>query len=196
MVEMCLFEKAVVNSKLYFLFHKHKWFGISKLLDMTGHVRAKKILELGCGVGITTTFIASKFREAKVTAMDYDAGQIGIAKRKQSLANVEFVVGDAAKLDFKPRTFDVVFESLAFHHILGYEKAIREAYRVLKPGGLFYVLDTPFKSIPFSKLIWFEPVKFTRSEFVRELNKAGFIVNQNKGRFLLRLEAQKPFKPS
>lgn len=188
MAEMGRVAKMFVNSRLLYYFHR--MFGIAKLLDMSGNGKKGRILELGCGVGITTGFIASKFREAKIVAIDYES-QIELA-RKSKLPNVRFLAGVATKLQFKGNYFDAVFESFAFHHIPDYEKAIEEAYRVLKPGGKFWIIDFALKSLPFHRLVAFEPVHFTKDGFVRKLKNKGFVVTKDAGCLIFKVEAIKP----
>ncbi|MBI2175948.1 class I SAM-dependent methyltransferase [Candidatus Woesearchaeota archaeon] len=188
MVEMGYVSRLFVNSRLLHYFHK--LFGIARLLDMSGNGGLRTVLELGCGVGITTRFIASKFAKAKIVAVDYES-QIRIA-RKRNLPNVRFVAGDATKLQFNNNSFDAVFESFAFHHIPGYGKAIEEAYRVLKPGGKFWIVDFALKSLPFHWLVAFEPVHFTKREFVCKLKSNRFSVTKGEGGLIFRIEAIKP----
>lgn len=188
MVEMGYISKSVVNSRLSYFFHR--LFGIAKLLDMSGNGKERTVLELGCGAGITTGLIASKFKEAKIVAVDYES-QIRIAW-KRHLQNVRFVAGDATRLQFKANRFDAVLESFAFHHIPGYEKAIEEAYRVLKPGGKFWVIDFGLRSLPLHWLLMFEPVHFTKDIFVHKLKNKGFVVTKDAGCLIFRIEAVKP----
>lgn len=194
MTEMGFLEKAVVNSGLSRLFHK--WFGVGKLLRQIDVGRPKRILELGCGVGATTSFIAAKFNHADITALDYDERQIEVAKSRQAaakrLGNATFAVGDAANLEFKSNSFDVVFEILTFHHIPNYERAIKEVHRVLRKKGSFVVMEIAAKSInPLHRLIKFQPAEFTKEGFIRKLETAGLALTWSKGNVLFSLEAVK-----
>ena len=83
MTEMGFLEKVIANSSLTKLFHK--WLGIGKLLRQIEAGRPKRILELGCGVGTTTSFIAEKFTQADITALDYDEGQIKLQRQDRAL---------------------------------------------------------------------------------------------------------------
>lgn len=190
MAEMHIIEKIIVNSKLDLIFHK--WFGVSKLLNWAMVDHTEKILELGCGIGITTKFIAEKFNSAKIIALDYDKSQIQKAKDRQYNRNIKFIVGDATKLKFKNKSFDMVFEILAFHHIPNYEKAIAEVYRALKNGGKFILMDIPLKSInPFHKFFMLQPAEFTKKEFFGKLEEAGFVVRRSKGKIFFSVMALK-----
>lgn len=151
---MHVLEKFFVNSKVDYYFHN--FFGIQKVLEKIQFNNSGKILELGCGVGITTKFIVEKFSESHITALDYDKEQIKTAKGKNNDNNIDFVVGDATRLGFANNSFDIVFEIFAFHHIENYQKAMKEVFRVLKPDGKFIVLDIPIKSFnPFHYFFFF-----------------------------------------
>lgn len=54
--------------------------------------------------------------------------------------------GDAAALNFSDESFDAVTSICVLHHVPGYEKAISEAARVLKRGGIFMIVDFDLKA--------------------------------------------------
>lgn len=190
MVEMSNIEKLFANTWLSLLLHK--MVGLSKALDWVEPSMAKKILEIGCGVGITTKLIALRFNKAKIIALDYDKAQIDIAKKKQNVKNIRFIRGDAKSLKFKDNSFDVVFASLTFHHIPRYEESIREAYRVLKRGGKIIVVEHATKSVNlFHNLIHVQPAEFTKEEFLGKLKKAKFVVKRTEGNHIFTVEAIK-----
>ena len=66
---------------------------------------------------------------------------IRVAKEKR-IDGAEFVVSSADKLPYPDETFDIVTCSQSFHHYPYPEKAMLEAKRVLKPGGLYILSDT------------------------------------------------------
>lgn len=176
-------------------YYFHKFFGIQKVLEKIKFSKFSKILELGCGVGLTTKFIVEKFSESQITALDYDKEQIKTAREKNNNNRVDFIAGDATKLDFPDNFFDMVFEILTFHHIPNYEKAMKEVFRVLKSNGKFIVLDIPMKSLnPFHYFFFFQPAEFTRKEFIKFLEDAGFSITKNKGGLMFSIEAVKSEK--
>ena len=190
MPEMTLLEKIFVNSKLQYIYHK--WFGISRLLQFADGGQADQILELGCGIGMTTDFIASEFPDAKISALDYDAGQVRIARRNHPAHTVDFIQGDATHLEFDDESFDIIFQVFAFHHIPDYKKAMAEVHRTLKPNGRFLCLDIPVKSYnPLSEWITFQPAEFTKREYMDHLEQLGFHINRLKGLGIFLVEAVK-----
>jgi 2-polyprenyl-3-methyl-5-hydroxy-6-metoxy-1,4-benzoquinol methylase len=98
----------------------------------------REILELGCGAGRFSVFLAKL--GAQVTAIDLGHDLITAASKLAELNNVscEFRQANAIALPFEASQFDVVFGNAILHHLSGnyVPVALAEAARVLKPGGL------------------------------------------------------------
>lgn len=122
-----------------------KWGGIlaERFLGESGcrFTGNEAMLEIGCGVGRMTKYFAGRFRH--VTGVDVSAEMIRQARENLAgFDNVRLDVGNGSDLSVYPdASFDFVFSYIVFQHIpdtkvtLGY---IREAGRVLRPGGSFY----------------------------------------------------------
>ncbi len=104
---------------------------------LIGKYFSGKILDLGCGVGRTTKYIADK---------DFDVLGVEIVedmvkRAKEIYPKVKFEVGDACKLKYKDESFDVVFFSFnGLDYVYPESRrviAIQEIERVLKKGGYF-----------------------------------------------------------
>ena len=194
MAEEGRFEKFVLRNELYSLFHKY--YGLGRLLNFVDPKEAnqrKKILEMGCGSGVTTELIASKFKKSKIIGLDRNDFQIKIAMARQHLKNVNFMVGDARNLKFPPNSFDMVFEVFTFHHISDYKKAINSAYKVLRKGGKFVAIDFQVNtSNHFHKFLSSHDHRFLKEEFIDKLKQTGFIMRIVKGRMIFVVEAIKP----
>jgi SAM-dependent methyltransferase len=95
----------------------------------------KRVLEIGCFNGRRTLEVALLARE--VFAIDIAPKAVEITRaqvEKCELSNVTVLLGDAERLQFDDGTIDTVFCSGVIHHV-DTEKALREIYRVLVPGG-------------------------------------------------------------
>ena len=106
----------------------------------------KTSLELGCGLGIFSSFMESQ--GIKATGVDFSS--VAIDKATKRVANntdkPEFIVGDVTNLKNIDIQFDVSFDVGCFHCLNeeGQQKYVSEVYRLLKPGGthLIWALDT------------------------------------------------------
>lgn len=113
------------------------------------------VLDLACGVGTTSFYLAKKYK-CKVTGIDISNDLIKIAKAELAGSNQEnnisFQPADALKMPFPDNSFDVVIAQAFFILIDNKETALKEIYRVLKPGGYFGSLElswfkTPLKEV-------------------------------------------------
>lgn len=97
-------------------------------------------LEVGCGTGVVTRAIAGL--PAVAVAIGVDPSPVFVERASElSNGNVTFRVGDGQALDFADAEFDLVVLHTTLCHIPDPDKALAEAVRVLKPGGLLAVFD-------------------------------------------------------
>lgn len=100
----------------------------------------ESLLDVGCGTGFLIDMLAQQ-RTARYTGLDLSAEMIKMAQQK-NIPGAEFVNGTADELPFPDESFDIVTCSQSFHHYPYPEKAMSEAFRVLKKGGLYILSDT------------------------------------------------------
>ena len=95
----------------------------------------KRLLEVGCGMG--TDLLQFARGGAKVTGIDLTPRSIEISRLHLSLYSEkgEFAVADCEKLPFADESFDVAYSNGVLHHTDDTAGAVREIYRVLRPGG-------------------------------------------------------------
>jgi len=109
--------------------------------------KPERILDCGCTIGHNTVPWAMTYPDAEVTGIDIAPGLLryGSARAKSMGAKVNFSQMNATALDYPDNSFDVVFSSMFLHELP--QKDIRaymkEAFRVLKPGGLFLTMELP-----------------------------------------------------
>ncbi|MFG1708248.1 class I SAM-dependent methyltransferase [Nonomuraea sp. M3C6] len=114
----------------------------------------ERLLDLGCGRGAVLLLAAGRLEKGRATGVDLwrsrdQSGNEEPVTRANAEAEgvsgrVELVTGDMRDLPFEDGSFDVVVSSLAIHNISdaeGRAEAVREAHRVLRPGGLMLVAD-------------------------------------------------------
>ena len=105
------------------------------------------ILDCGCTVGHNTLPWAETFPEAQVTAIDVAAPVLRYAHaRAESMGlPVHFKQMDARAMAFEDEQFDVVFSSMFMHELplKDIHQYLKEAFRVLKPGGILWQMELP-----------------------------------------------------
>ena len=129
------------------------------LIERVAVHAGQQVLDLGCGTGTLLAMAAQAQPLAHYTGLDVDAEMLAQAQTKIAPLQIpiELVQGSAGKLPFADASFDIVWSSLAFHHLNWplKQRAAFEIERVLRPGGSFYLLDfTRPRSLSLMLLVW------------------------------------------
>src|SRR6266404_2091378 len=113
--------------------------------ETLANLRSSSILELGCGTGKNTALLAQIGEH--VAAVDFSAGMIEKAREKLSFDNVTFIVADISQpWRFEDQSFDLVVCNLVLEHVSDLSFVFAQAFRVLRPGGQFFVSELhPFR---------------------------------------------------
>lgn len=128
---------------------------IVTLLDLK---KEDRVLDIGCGTGVLTKMIADRLNPGKgglSMGIDAAAGMIRVARKKRGNPACRFETAAAEDLPFENESFDSIVSSLFFHHVpLDLkEKALSEAYRVLRPGGKLIIADMHIPSTFMGRLV-------------------------------------------
>jgi ubiquinone/menaquinone biosynthesis C-methylase UbiE len=113
----------------------------AQIMKWLGNPAGLKILELGSGLGEASLFFAKN--GAEVTATDISPGMLRLVDQRSKLVGVKVktqVVSANELTDIPDNSFDIVYAANLLHHV-NIEQCIREAHRVLKPGGSAYFWD-------------------------------------------------------
>jgi ArsR family transcriptional regulator len=106
---------------------------------LLGLIRLGDVLDAGSGDGTIAQMIAPRARS--VRCLDRSERLIGAAKERLARTkNVSFTVGDVERMPFDARAFDAVLLFNVLTHAKDPARAIAEAARVLRPGGLLAVI--------------------------------------------------------
>jgi SAM-dependent methyltransferase len=101
-----------------------------------------RILDFGCGIGITEVHLRRHFPDAAIVGVDESAESIGVAERL-GLPNARFVATRDEVLPIDAGSFDLVYSNGTFHHIdrARHAATVRQLYRAVRPGGHAFVFE-------------------------------------------------------
>ena len=113
--------------------------------ELLAGLQADSILELGCGTGKNTSFLAQI--GAKVEAVDFSEGMIQKAREKVKAGNVTFSTMDITQAwKFTNKSFDLITSNLVLEHVRDLSFVFSEVSRTLKSQGRFFINELhPFR---------------------------------------------------
>lgn len=150
-------------ARRYSLFNALSSFGIYKvwLRRTVKRAQAKptdEVLDLAAGTGDVTYRICRDTPPARIACTDFTPAMLDIAKSRQVAESngvpLEFMVVDAQDIPYPDESFDLVTIAYGIRNIPDREKALCEAYRVLRPGGRFVILEFSTPSNPVWRVLY------------------------------------------
>jgi ArsR family transcriptional regulator len=134
------------------------------------------IADLGAGEGTISQLMAQ--RAKKVIAIDNSGKMVEFGAelaRKHGIGNLEYRLGDLEDVPIRTGTVDLAFLSQALHHAVHPERAIAEAWRIVKPGGRIAILDLNRHHFEEAREMYADLwLGFTELEIEKYLKGAGF----------------------
>ncbi len=131
-----------------------------KVVKKVADFNANSILDIATGTGDLAIQYAHKTKAERIVGLDISEGMLSVARRKvegNPVENrVEFITGDSEELPFSDNSFDVITVSFGIRNFETLDKGLAEILRVLKPNGLFMILET---SVP-TKFPFYQGYKF------------------------------------
>ncbi|GAG19543.1 unnamed protein product, partial [marine sediment metagenome] len=151
-----------------------------KLIQRSGIKKGMYVLDLGCGSGAFTTFVARVVGEkGKVYALDIQPKMLKQLEKKlakpenKDVKNIELINSSAYESPFDDDSLDLVYMVAVLPEIPDRVKALQEIRRVLKPGGILAVTEL----LP-------DPDYPLKSTTIRRGRKAGFVLDRTSGTLL------------
>lgn len=125
-----------------------------EVVEIVAAHNPKNILDIATGTGdLAISLTASAANE--IIGLDISEGMLEVGRKKVAKKQldgiIKMVVGDSEDLPFKIDTFDAITVAFGIRNFENLEKGLAEIFRVLKPGGIFVILETsvptkfPFK---------------------------------------------------
>jgi len=151
----------------------------SQLIERSGIKKGMRVLDLGCGSGAFTPFIARVVgQKGKVYALDIQADMLRQLENKLSrpenrdIKNIKLIEGNAYELPFDDNSLDLVNMVTVLQEIPDRNRTLQEVKRVLKPGGFLAVTEL----FPDPDYPW-------KSTTIKLGGAAGFVVDKVSGNF-------------
>lgn len=125
-----------------------------KVVDIVVNTKPENILDIATGTGDLAISFA-EYDIPKIMGFDLSEGMLAVARKKvadKDIANkIEFLQGDSEAMPFDDNSFDAITVAFGVRNFEDLDKGLSEILRVLRPGGIFVVLETsvptktPFK---------------------------------------------------
>jgi demethylmenaquinone methyltransferase/2-methoxy-6-polyprenyl-1,4-benzoquinol methylase len=140
-----VFDKVYKN---YDLMNDLMSFGVHRywkknLITWMNPQLGNKIIDVAAGTGDLVKMISEKNGNKNIlSCVEPNRGMFQTGKEKlKSFTNIKWYLNSAEKLPFKENTFDFYTISYGIRNVTDINQCLREAYRVLKPGGRFFCLE-------------------------------------------------------
>lgn len=116
-----------------------------KVIQLIGEKKPKTLLDIATGTG-DLAIMMSELAPEKIVGLDISEGMLEVGKQKVAAKNldnlIDMVLGDSENIPFEDNYFDAITVSFGVRNFENLDKGLQEIYRVLKPGGIFTVLET------------------------------------------------------
>jgi ubiquinone/menaquinone biosynthesis C-methylase UbiE/biotin operon repressor len=134
------------------------------------------IADLGAGEGAFSLLLAQRAKQ--VIAVDTSARMVEVGRqqaKRQGVKNVDYRLGDMEEVPIEDASVDLVFFSQSLHHALHPERAVAEAWRILKPDGRIAILDLAKHRFEEARELYADEwLGFSEVELESTMEKAGF----------------------
>lgn len=144
----------------------------SYVLNILNPIQFNSILDIGCGTGSLIEKLIDEKPQVRVYGLDISEEMLKVAREKLPKLK-DLVNGEAEALPYDNKLVEVVVMVNSFNYFVNPEQAIKEAYRVLKPGGTLVIAD---KMVTSFKKYFIDGNNYMEEEIRGFLQQAGFDV--------------------
>lgn len=147
------------------------------------------IVDVGCGYGHALQLLEKEFDPEKIVAIDTDNEVLKFASTKANncRCKVQFINGCSESINLPDKSVDLVFCHQTFHHFIDQQSAIRELFRILKPGGVLLFAESCRKYIHslLVRILFRHPMSTQKMAFqyLKLIRQTGFIFDKRNVSF-------------
>lgn len=117
----------------------------NKVVQRVADTQPKTILDIATGTGDLAINL-SKTSATKIIGLDISEGMLTVGRKKVKAKNldhkIQLVTGDSEDLPFEDNSFDAITVAFGIRNFMNLEKGLSEILKVLKPNGIFVILET------------------------------------------------------
>lgn len=140
----------LMNDFMSFGLH-HSWK--RQLIEELSPAKEELLLDVAGGTGDISAMYLN-YGGGGATVCDLNENMLEFGQQKLSEMNIKWVLGNAEQLPFEDNQFDHYAISFGIRNVTNIDKALKEAYRVLKVGGKFACLELSNVNIPILRRIY------------------------------------------
>ncbi|MBD2425275.1 class I SAM-dependent methyltransferase [Phormidium sp. FACHB-1136] len=126
-------------------FDQQGYYGQAKLVQQQiDQINPTQVLELACGKGFNSVYLATQNPDIEFLGLDLTPVHVEIASqtaRDRDLKNLMIQQGDFHHLNYPDHSLDIIFVVESLCHATNTPQVLEESHRVLRPGGMFIVID-------------------------------------------------------
>lgn len=158
---------------------------LDRLAELARSCPAARVLDLGCGGGHVSFAVAPHAREVVAYDLSHEMLEVvARAAKERGFANLSTRQGGVENLPFADAGFGLVLSRFSAHHWGDFEAGLREAARVLEPGGIAAFVDTVSPGTPLLDT-WLQAIEllrdcshvrnYSRAEWMNAIARAGLV---------------------
>lgn len=141
------------------------------LINNLNDINGKIVIDVGCGRGLLNTMLNLTYPDAIFYGIDISCKMIDYAKKN---SKGSYCVGNVENIPYENNKFDIILNTLSFHHYEAPIKALLEMKRILRNDGKIYILDSLREDFLFNPMPKIWDIRESKKCYTKHLNQSEF----------------------